>query len=63
MTKGLLDEAILRFYSKPFDCLFEDGVAVEMIARCRKKEVPIAVNRYISYAEKIRETIFRNGSG
>jgi len=47
IDEGLMDEAILRFYALPFDCVFEDPVAREMIERCRGKGIPIKVNRYI----------------
>jgi hypothetical protein len=44
---GLMDEAILRFYHFPFECLYEDNVVLEMIERCQAKAIPMAVNRYI----------------
>ncbi|MDP6113676.1 MAG: hypothetical protein QGG53_17595 [Planctomycetota bacterium] len=44
---GLMDEAILRFYHFPFECLYEDSVALEMIERCQAKGIPMTVNRYI----------------
>jgi hypothetical protein len=43
----LTDEAVLRFYSLPFDCVFSDDVAQTLIEHCRKKQIPITVNRYI----------------
>jgi len=47
IDEGLMDEAILRFFHYPFDCLYEDEIALEMIARCRAKGLPMTVNRYI----------------
>ena len=47
IDEGLLDEAILRFFHYPFDCLYSDAVALAMIDRCRAKGVPMTVNRYI----------------
>jgi len=47
LDEGLMDEAILRFYHLPFDCLYEDEVAREMIERCRSKGLPLVVNRYV----------------
>ena len=50
IDEGLIDEAALRFWSKPFDCIFDDAVAQEMIARCRQRNIPVTVNRYLPYA-------------
>jgi hypothetical protein len=47
IDEGLMDEAILRFYHFPFDCLYEDEIAREMIERCRSKRLPMTVNRYV----------------
>jgi len=47
IEEGLTDEAVLRFYELPFDCVFDDEVAQEMIERCRQKNIPVTVNRYI----------------
>jgi len=47
IDEGLLDEAILRFFHYPFDCLYDDEIAREMIERCRAKGLPMTVNRYI----------------
>ncbi|MBI4028434.1 MAG: hypothetical protein HY360_25840 [Verrucomicrobia bacterium] len=49
MDEGLMDEAVLRFWSKPFDCLFEDALAQAMIARCLLRKIPVTVNRYLTY--------------
>ena len=48
IDEGLMDEAILRFYYIPFDCLYEDDVAREMIERCQARELPMTVNRYLN---------------
>lgn len=47
IDEGLMDEAILRFFHYPFDCLYEDEIARAMIDRCRAKGVPMTVNRYL----------------
>jgi hypothetical protein len=46
---GLTDEAVLRFYNLPFECVFEDTVAQELVARCQGKGIPVTVNRYINF--------------
>jgi hypothetical protein len=48
IEEGLTDEAVLRFFALPFDCVFDDAVAQEVIARCRSKGIPVTVNRYIN---------------
>jgi hypothetical protein len=48
VEEGLLDEGILRLYQLPFDAVFDDGVAGEMITRCQEKGIPLTVNRYIN---------------
>ncbi|MFH1569287.1 MAG: hypothetical protein ABIL09_14930 [Gemmatimonadota bacterium] len=47
LDAGRLDEGILRLFALPFDAVFDDAVAGEMIARCREKGIPLVVNRYI----------------
>jgi hypothetical protein len=47
VDEGLLDEGILRMFHLPFDSIFNDPVAAEMIARCQEKGIPLTVNRYI----------------
>jgi hypothetical protein len=47
LDEGLMDAAILRFFHLPFECLYEDDIAREMIQRCRSKGLPMAVNRYV----------------
>ncbi len=44
---GLTDSAVLRFFALPFDCVFNDAVAHELVDRCRAGGIPITVNRYI----------------
>ena len=48
VDQGLLDEAILRMYKLPFDTIFSDSVAEQMLARCEKNGIPVTVNRYIN---------------
>jgi len=48
VDEGLLDEGILRMFHLPFDSVFNDSVAAEMIARCEGKGIPLTVNRYIN---------------
>ena len=50
VDEGLMDEAILRFYSLPFTAVFDDRIAQEMIARCQKRAIPVSVNRYVRSA-------------
>lgn len=47
IDEGMMDEAILRFFHYPFDCLDDDPVTQRMIARCQANGVPMTVNRYI----------------
>lgn len=47
VDEGLLDEAIMRMFQFPFDALFDDAVAREMIERCRERGIPLTVNRYV----------------
>ena len=47
IEEGLTDEAVLRFYALPFDCVFDDDIAQDVIARCRAQNIPVTVNRYI----------------
>ena len=47
IEEGLADEAVLRFFALPFDCVFDDAVAQDLIGRCRAKGIPVTVNRYI----------------
>ncbi len=48
VKEGLLDEGILRIFQLPFNTIFDDAVARDMIARCRDKGIPLTVNRYIN---------------
>jgi len=48
VDEGLMDEGILRMFHLPLSTIFGgDPVAKEMIDRCRKKGIPLTVNRYI----------------
>jgi hypothetical protein len=44
---GLLDQAIMRFFHSPFEWLFDDSVARDMIATCERHGVSVVVNRYM----------------
>ena len=60
VDEGLMDEAILRFYSLPASAVFEDAVTQEMIARCRDRGIPLTVNRYVTQAaDKLPEELAR----
>lgn len=48
VDEGLLDEGILRMFQLPFDIVFNDSVAAEMIISCKGKGVSLTVNRYIN---------------
>ena len=48
VTEGLMDEAMLRVFGKPFAVVFnEDAVAQDMIQTCRGRGIPVTVNRYV----------------
>lgn len=47
VDERLFDEGVLRMYALPFDAVFTDDVAAEMISRCQAKGIPLTVNRYI----------------
>jgi len=48
VEQGLMDEAMLRPFARPFEGIFgEDAVAQEMIAACQARGVPVSVNRYV----------------
>ena len=59
IEEGLTDEAVLRFFALPFDCVFDDSVAQEMIARCQDKNIPVTVNRYINRTNALAEEFQR----
>ena len=44
-------------YQLPFDSLWDDAVAQDMIARCEAKDIPLTVNRYINpeYVEEFEQ--------
>jgi len=53
---GIMDEAILRIFAKPFSGIFDDDqTAREMIERCFDKHIPLSVNRYIWANENLIE--------
>jgi hypothetical protein len=58
IEEGLTDEALLRFYALPFDCVFDDPVAQEVTERCTEKGIPVSVNRYIQ-PESLAEEVVR----
>ena len=47
IEEGLCDEGVLRFFDLPFDCIFNDEIAQQVIASCRQHNIPICVNEYI----------------
>jgi hypothetical protein len=47
IAEGLLDEGMVRFFALPFDSVFNDDVAREITDLCRRKNLPVYVNRYI----------------
>jgi hypothetical protein len=54
IDEGFLDEAMLRIFAKPFDGIFRaDGVAQEMVSRCRDRDIPVTVNRYVWGGEHV----------
>ena len=60
LDEGLIDEAILRFYHFPFEAIFQDPVAKEMIAHCQQRGIPIVVNRYVDLAgEQLPQEVAR----
>jgi hypothetical protein len=48
---GLTDEAVLRFFALPFDCVFNDPVVQEVIERCQRKGIPVTFNRYVAHMQ------------
>lgn len=48
LDEGLLDEGILRMFQLPFDTVFSDPIAKNMISSCKEKGIPIVVNRYVN---------------
>ncbi len=54
-----MDAAILRFYALPFDAIYDDPIAQEMIATCTRHGIPICVNRYIGLAGKTLSAEFQ----
>ncbi len=45
---GIMDEAVLRIFAKPFSGIFgDDRIAHEMIEKCFEKDIPLSVNRYV----------------
>ena len=47
IEEGLCDEGVLRFFDLPFNCIFNDEIAQQVIASCRQRNIPICVNQYI----------------
>ena len=48
IDEGLMDEAILRFFSLPPSVVFDDPIAREIITRCQAKGLPMTINRYVA---------------
>ncbi len=59
IERGLTDEAVLRFFALPFDCIFNDTVAHELSERCRAKGIPLTFNKYIYEHETLADEIRR----
>ena len=59
IEEGLTDEAVLRFFALPFDCVFDDAVAQEMIACCQSKRIPVTVNRYVNKTKSLTDEFLR----
>jgi hypothetical protein len=55
IEEGLTDQAVLRFYALPFNSIFEDEIAQDLIRRCEKKSIPVTVNRYIDRSPDIAD--------
>jgi hypothetical protein len=49
---------VLRFFALPFDCVFDDAVAQELVSRCERRGVPVTVNRYIR-RETLADEVWR----
>ncbi len=49
LDEGLMDEAVLRVFSYPLTAVWDDAIAQEMTARCRERNIPLTVNRYVSH--------------
>lgn len=61
IEEGLCDEGIIRFFHLPFDCIFKDDLTQEVIAACERRNIPIAVNRYIKdHAPETLENEYRS---
>ena len=56
VDEGLFDEGILRMFHLPFETIFDDPTAGEMIAECQNRGIPLTVNRYINpnYVQEFR---------
>lgn len=50
IDSGLIDEAILRFYSYQPDQILADGVTADVLDACKKRNLPVAFNRYLAHA-------------
>jgi hypothetical protein len=51
IENGLTDEAVLRFFALPFDRVFNEPVAQEVIERCQRKGIPVSFNRYVAHMQ------------
>ncbi|MBS0664304.1 MAG: hypothetical protein JSR48_13645 [Verrucomicrobia bacterium] len=60
IDEGLIDGAVLRCFALPFSALWDDPVAVGMIAHCRDHGLPVVVNRYVTVpGEKLPDELRR----
>jgi hypothetical protein len=49
LDERLMDEAVLRVFSYPLTAVWDDAIAQQMVERCRKRNIPVTVNRYVGH--------------
>lgn len=49
LKEGLVDEVNIRFYQLPFNAVFDDKIAQEIVTACHHREIPMCVNRYLHH--------------
>ena len=68
IDEGLMDGAVLRLFGVPFDAIFGDDtggsaeshqVVQEMIGACVARDLPVAVNRYVSNVPELLDEFKR----
>ncbi len=64
IDSGIMDEAVLRIFAKPFSGIFgQDQTAQRMIEKCFEKNIPLSVNRYVWSDENLVDEfdrVYRN---